>query len=65
MLLVNEDGFGASWNRVLIPQPERGAGDKAEVFTDVDGSGRDAVMVANGGKWDTKGPRQWLVATGP
>ena len=59
-LWINVDGFGGQWARVHIPQPHRGAGDKAQVFENFRGSGRDAVLIGNGGNWDTKGPRQWL-----
>ena len=58
MLLLNDSGDASTWERVDVPQPERGAGDKAEILPDFMGSGHDAVLIGNGGQWDTKGPRQ-------
>jgi hypothetical protein len=59
LLLLNGDCRGGTWISTPIPQPALGSGDKAQVFTDFAHS-TDAVLVGNGGNWDTKGPRQWL-----
>ncbi len=62
MLFLN-NGDATGWTRKLVPQPWRGAGDKAVVMTNFMSSGKDAVLVGNGGQWDTKGPRQVIAST--
>lgn len=53
-----------TWQRVNVPQPIRGAGDKAAVLPNFRGSGKDAVLIGNGGQWDTHGPRQVIALSG-
>lgn len=59
-------GQSGSWTRVPVPQPTRGGGDKPQVFADFQGSGRDAVLVGNGGgaHWGSQGPRQVIAVAG-
>jgi hypothetical protein len=73
-LWLNPATGGGVWQRIPVPQPARGGGDKVAVFPDFRGSGRDALLVSNGGgaklsvfgisTSGAPGPRQVLAVSG-
>ena len=73
-LWLNPGSADGTWERIPVPQPIQGGGDKVEVFRNFRSSGRDAVLVSNGGgaKLSTQGiatsgnpgPRQVLAVAG-
>jgi len=73
-LWLNPAVGGGGWQRLPVPQPARGGGDKVAVFPNFRGSGRDALLVSNGGgaklsvtgipTSGSPGPRQVLAVSG-
>ena len=66
VMLINE-GNGASYHPISIPQAAEGEGDVATTFPDWGGSGRAAFLVTNG-RWGSAGPVQVIAfsaATAP
>ena len=58
VMLIN-DGNGASYHPISIPQATEGEGDVATTFPDWGGSGRAAFLVTNG-RWGSAGPVQLI-----
>lgn len=66
VMLINE-GNGASYHTISIPQASEGEGDVATTIPDWGGSGRTAFLVTNG-RWGNAGPIQVIAfsaATAP